>query len=61
MSDAAETPEKPAYPTVTVKTDGEGVTEAVFINGYELPNALVDIDLHLGRVTLVFPAKVVVL
>lgn len=45
---------------VHVKTDATGAAETVILEGRVIPNALVDVDLHLGRVTLTFPAKVVV-
>lgn len=48
-------------PTVQVETDGKGVTERVKVNGHVIPDALVDVDLHLGRVTLIFQAKLVIL
>lgn len=44
--------------SVRVKVDGEGVTEHVYINGFEIPGAFFECDFRTGLVTLLFRAKI---
>lgn len=48
----------PKHTSVRVKVDSDGVTEHVFMNGYEIPGALFECDFRTGLVTLTFRAKV---